>query len=65
VTHTSDPAFWVLHVVRIRGLAASIDQVRGAARQWFTSRAVDSFHTVWFELHEDLLQTLAVPRATS
>jgi hypothetical protein len=46
-------------------LAASLDQVRGGATQWFTSPAVDSFHTVWFELHEDLLQTLAIPRTTS
>jgi hypothetical protein len=46
-------------------LATSVEQVRDGATQWFTSPAVDSFHTVWFELHEDLLQTLAIPRSTS
>jgi hypothetical protein len=28
----------------------------------FTSPRVDSYHSVWFELHEDLLLTLGVPR---
>jgi hypothetical protein len=46
-------------------LATSVERVRDGATQWFTSPAVDSFHTVWFELHEDLLQTLAIPRTTS
>ena len=46
-------------------LAASVERVREGTLQWFTSPAVDSFHTVWFELHEDLLQTLAIPRTTS
>jgi len=30
---------------------------------WFTSPMVDSYHTVWFELHEDLLASLGIERA--
>jgi hypothetical protein len=25
---------------------------------------IDSYHTVWFELHEDLLSTLGIERAS-
>jgi hypothetical protein len=25
---------------------------------------IDSYHTVWFQLHEDLLNTLGIDRAT-
>ncbi len=31
---------------------------------WFTKPTIDSYHTVWFELHENLLATLGVQRAT-
>jgi hypothetical protein len=30
---------------------------------WFTHPLIDSYDTVWFELHEDLLATLAVERS--
>ncbi len=29
---------------------------------WLTSISVDSCHRVWFELHEDLIATLGLPR---
>ena len=29
---------------------------------WFTSPRVDSYHTVWMELHEDLLAALGWER---
>ncbi|MCU1519349.1 MAG: hypothetical protein JWQ75_4070 [Pseudarthrobacter sp.] len=29
---------------------------------WFTATDRDSFHRIWFELHEDLLATLGIPR---
>lgn len=29
---------------------------------WFTRPVIDSYHTVWFELHEDLLATLGLER---
>lgn len=31
---------------------------------WLADPLVDSYHTVWFELHEDLLVTLGLDRAT-
>ena len=46
-----------------RRLSDALARVRAGERQWFTSPAVESYHTVWFELHEDLLQTLGINRA--
>jgi len=34
----------------------------GADPAWITSPELDSCHTVWFELHEDLTATLGIPR---
>ena len=31
---------------------------------WFTRPLIDSYHTVWFELHEDLLATLGRTRSS-
>ena len=44
-------------------LGEALDKVRAGETQWFTSPACDSYHTIWFELHEDLLQTLGIERA--
>jgi DNA-binding MarR family transcriptional regulator len=30
---------------------------------WFTTPVIDSYHTIWFELHEDLLSTLGIERS--
>lgn len=30
---------------------------------WFTRPVIDSYHTVWMELHEDLLASLGIERA--
>lgn len=30
---------------------------------WFTTPVLDSYHTIWFELHEDLLSTLGIERS--
>lgn len=30
--------------------------------EWFTRPLIDSYHTIWFELHEDLLATLGLER---
>lgn len=43
-------------------LTTALGRIDGGELQWFTSPAVDSYHTVWFELHEDLLQTLGIER---
>lgn len=33
-------------------------RVESGRTEWFTKPGIDSYHTVWFELHEDLLATL-------
>lgn len=38
--------------------------VRSGDRPWFASPLVDSFHTVWFELHEHLLAILGLDRSS-
>jgi hypothetical protein len=43
--------------------AAAIDRVRAGEKEWFAKPLIDSYHTVWFELHEDLLATLGLDRA--
>ena len=44
-------------------LRTAVDRVRAGEREWFDKPLIDSFHTVWFELHEDLLATLGLERA--
>lgn len=46
------------------------DRLTRAARKvdagehgWFTGVTIDSYHTVWFQLHEDLLVTLGIDRS--
>lgn len=41
----------------------AIDRVKLGQLDWFTRPVIDSYHTVWFELHEDLLVTLGVERS--
>jgi hypothetical protein len=45
-------------------LERALDHVRVGQHEWFASPTVDSYHGVWFELHEDLLATLGIERAT-
>lgn len=42
--------------------AAARRLVLAGERDWFTRPVIDSYHTVWFELHEDLLATLGLER---
>jgi len=44
-------------------LESALQHVRNGATEWFTRPLIDSYHTVWFELHEDLLSTLGLQRA--
>ncbi|HEY7440639.1 MAG TPA: hypothetical protein VIC35_14685 [Acidimicrobiia bacterium] len=37
-------------------------QVEDGAHEWFVSPAIDSYHTVWMQLHEDLLLGLGLQR---
>jgi hypothetical protein len=45
-------------------LSTAVDRVEAGDRDWFTKPLIDSYHTVWFELHEDLLSTLGKERAS-
>jgi DNA-binding MarR family transcriptional regulator len=44
-------------------LEASLEKLRGGQAEWFTKPLIDSYHTVWFQLHEDLLNTLGIERS--
>ncbi len=43
-------------------LAAAMDRVDGGDPSWIDRIREDSVHTVWFELHEDLIATLGLQR---
>jgi DNA-binding MarR family transcriptional regulator len=45
-------------------LAHALANVEAGRTEWFTKPLLDSYHTVWFELHEDLLSTLGVQRGS-
>ncbi len=45
-------------------LSHALERVQAGELEWFTKPMVDSYHTVWFELHEDLLATLGIERGT-
>jgi DNA-binding MarR family transcriptional regulator len=45
-------------------LGGAIRRVLAGEQEWFTKPLIDSYHTVWFELHEDLLSTLGKERAS-
>lgn len=47
-----------------RRLQEALDKVDAGEHRYMSSPAVDSYHTVWFELHEDFLLTLGIDRAT-
>jgi hypothetical protein len=53
-------------VDRFRGygprLTHALDRVRRGDTDWFTKPMISSYHTVWFEMHEDLLCTLGIER---
>jgi hypothetical protein len=44
-------------------LRSARQKVEGGDTDWFTKPLIDSYHTVWFELHEDLLATLGIERS--
>jgi hypothetical protein len=43
-------------------LSVALERVRNGDRDWFTKPMIPSYHTIWFELHEDLLATLGIER---
>jgi hypothetical protein len=64
LTTVTDPLVGVLQ--RFDGYAtrysAALAKVNAAQPRWIDSPEVDSCHTVWIQLHEDLLSTLGIPR---
>jgi hypothetical protein len=45
-------------------LADALDRVRNGQIEYFTKPMIPSYHTVWFELHEDLLASLGIERSS-
>ena len=45
-------------------LANAVRRVQLGESEWFTKPLFDSYHTIWFELHEDLLSTLGLQRGS-
>jgi hypothetical protein len=45
-------------------LHAALHRVEHGETEWFTSPRLDSYHTVWMQLHEDLLLALGLDRAS-
>ena len=41
----------------------ALDRLTGGDLDWFTKPMIESYHTVWFELHENLLATLGIQRS--
>jgi len=46
---------------RVR-LRKALEQLEGGDRNWFSGARCDSYHTVWWRLHEDLLLALGMER---
>lgn len=43
-------------------LVAALDKVRAGETTWLTRPLIDSYHTVWFELHEELIGAVGLTR---
>lgn len=43
-------------------LTAALDKVRAGETAWLTRPLMDSYHTVWFELHEELIVAVGLTR---
>ncbi len=43
-------------------LDSALDHVEDGERAWLSDATIDSYHTVWFELHEDILRVLGRAR---
>ncbi len=44
-------------------LGAAMEQIRAGDHRYFASPLVDSFHSIWFEIHEDLIRLAGSTRA--
>ena len=45
-------------------LAEALRRIQAGDSAWFTKPTIESYHTLWFELHEDLLVTLGLDRVS-
>ena len=43
-------------------LTAALERVEAGEREWVARPLIDSYHTVWHELHDNLLMTLGIER---
>lgn len=43
-------------------LVAALDKVKAGETFWLTRPLIDSYHTVWFELHEELISAVGTTR---
>ncbi|BBX63010.1 hypothetical protein MSAS_21840 [Mycobacterium saskatchewanense] len=46
-------------------LRAALDKIKAGDTAWLTRPLVDSYHTVWFELHEELIVAVGLTRAAA
>jgi hypothetical protein len=46
-------------------LLSALEKAENGERQWVSSPKLESYHTLWFELHEDLLRMLGRRRSES
>jgi hypothetical protein len=44
-------------------LRTALDKVKAGEIAWLTKPLIDSYHTVWFELHEELILAVGLTRA--
>jgi hypothetical protein len=45
-------------------LQTALDNVRAGDTIWLSRPLIDSYHTVWFELHEELILATGLTRET-
>jgi hypothetical protein len=43
-------------------LQAALDKIAAGDTEWLSRPLIDSYHTVWFELHEELIQAAGLTR---
>jgi hypothetical protein len=43
-------------------LTAALDKINAGDSTWLTRPLIDSYHTVWFELHEELIGAVGLTR---
>ncbi|MGV0082243.1 MarR family transcriptional regulator, partial [Mycobacterium colombiense] len=43
-------------------LVAALDKIKAGETAWLSRPLIDSYHTVWFELHEELIVAVGLTR---